>query len=260
MKLETRVHTRLAAGETVYGGWSNLNSPLAVELLAGGTDLDFVGMDLQHAAVGAGDSVHLLRAMQSVAPEVTPFVRIATRDKYWIEQSLDSGYVGLIVPLVETAEHARDLVRAAYYPPAGARSRAGTLRATLYEDYFETINDKLFLIPQIESRDGLDHCEEIIDVPGVSGVLLGPGDLSLSCGWMGVDLWSHQPFLDALARVVGACEKTGKIPAIMMAGFEGAKRSRDAGFRVIAFAHDGAEMRTTMVPQTQQALDALRSA
>ena len=259
MKLETRVHVRLAAGQTAYGGWSVLNSPFALELMANGTDFDFIGVDLQHAAMGVGDSTHLLRAMQAAQPEVTPFVRLATQDKYWIEQSLDAGFTGLIVPLVESAEQARALVRAAYYPPRGARSQAGTLRATLYENYFDTIDDRLFLLPQIESRDGLEHCEEIINVPGVSGALFGPGDLGLSCGWSGKDSWSFQPFVEAVRRVVGACTEAGKIPAVMMAGLDNAARARDAGFRLIAFIHDGADIRIDAASQRQSALDTLRS-
>ena len=258
MILDTRVHARLAGGDNAYGGCSVLNSPFAVELLANGADFDFMVVDLQHAPTGPADSIHLLRAMQAARREITPFVRIATQDKYWIEQSLDAGYLGLIVPLVESADQARALVRAAYYPPQGARSQAGTLRATLYDDYHAKINDRLFLLPQIESKTGLEHCAEIINVDGVSGALLGPGDLSLSCGWTAPDRWSQQPFVDAVKRVVGACEESGKIPAIMIGGLDNATCARDAGFRLIAFANDGVAMRTGVVPQTQSALDELR--
>ena len=258
MKLETRVHKRLAAGQTVFGGWFVLNSPFAVEIVANGSDLDYLCVDAQHAAVDFTDSIHMLRAMQAAAPDITPFIRLPTQDKHWIEQSLDAGYVGLIVPLVESAQEAEALVSAAFYPPKGARSQAGTIRSWLYDDYFSSINDRLILLPQIESKTGLEHCEEIVNVPGVSGVLLGPGDLSLSCGWAGKDLWSHQPFLDAVSRVVEACRKADKIPATLTVGLEGARRVREAGFDHIGFAHDGVNLRIDMAPSVKGALAELR--
>ena len=258
MKLETRTHKRLAAGETVFGGWFVLNSPFAVEIMANKSNLDYLCVDAQHAAVDLGDSVHLIRAMQAAAPDITPFIRLPTQHKHWIEQSLDAGYVGFVVPLVESAKEAEALVRAAYYPPVGARSEAGTIRAWMYDDYFTSINDRLILLPQIESKTGLEHCEEIVNVPGVSGVLLGPGDLSLSCGWRGKDLWSHQPFLDAVERVLEACRSANKIAATLTAGVDGAKRVEKAGFNHIGFAHDGLTLRIEVAPNIQGALNELR--
>ena len=185
MQLESRVPRCRDAGRPAYGGWCILNSPGAVEIMAGGLDIDFLVIDQQHSPVGADDTVHQLRAMQAANPEITPFVRIPTQDKYWIEQSLDAGYVGLIVPLVESAEQAKALVQAAGYPPEGSRSQAGTIRANLVygASYFEEIGRRRVLLPQVESAVGLEHCEAIANVPGVSGLFLGPLDLCLSCGW-----------------------------------------------------------------------------
>ena len=258
MKLESRVHKRLSAGQSSYGGWFGLNSPSSIEFLANDVDLDFICVEQQHSAIGQADSIHLLRAMQAANPKTTPFIRLATQDKYGIEQSLDAGYVGLIVPLVESAEEAEALVRASYYPPLGARSQAGSIRARLYEDYFTSINDHLILLPQIESRVGLEHCEDIVGVSGVSGLLFGPTDLSLSCGWTGKDLWSHQPFLDAVDRVIEACRSAGKIAATLTGGLEGTQRVQDSGFNLISFIHEGVQIRVKMVEDAQKILSEMR--
>ena len=258
MKLETRLHACLSARRPAFGVIAALNSPLAVEILAHGSHPDFMALDMQHAAVAPADAVHLLRAVQAADPEVSPLVRIPSLDKHWVEQSLDAGFVGLVLPLVESVEQARALVRAAHYPPMGARSVAGTIRASLYDGYMERIGERLILLPQIESREGLERCEQIADVPGVSGLLLGPADLSLSCGWSG-SLWEQEPFVRAVQRVVAACRSVGKVAAIWIGDAATARRARDLGVGIIGFAADHAELRTSMAPRLSRELQELHS-
>ncbi len=260
MQLRTRVQECLDNGSTAYGALCFLNSPLAVDILTGDCGFDFVGIDMQHGDIGVESSRHLLRAIQSADPMTTPFVRVPTQDKYWIEQSLDAGYAGIIVPQVESADEARRLVQAFRYPPEGARSRANTIRASLYENYFENANSQLLLLPQIESPAGLQHCEEIINEPGVSGALLGPGDLALSCGWPLKDSWSHAPFAEAAERVARACKEAGKVSAIVTGGLDNAIRSREAGFQLISFVGDGAGLRNQVAAGARRELDELRNA
>ena len=86
----------------------------------------------------------------------------------------------------------------------------------------------MILLPQIESNRGLDITENFVTVDGVTGLLFGPADLSLSCAWAGEDLWSYQPFLNAVRTVVAACNNKGKLVAILTSEFEPA---RDMDFR-----------------------------
>lgn len=244
MKFASRLHERLAAGSVALGTTTIVNSPAMLELFADRADIDFVVTDIQHGAVDAGYSVHLLRALQAANPQITPLARVPDHHRYWIAQSLDAGYQGLIVPLTESAEQAEKLVRRTYYPPMGARSKAGSIRAVMYEEYFDTINDRLLLLPQIESAQGLEHVEEIVAVDGVSGVLLGPCDLSLDIGWRQDTLWDQEPFLAAAQRVATACNDRGKIAAVLVGG-KGPLIARDMGYRIIGFTGDGAGTRTT---------------
>jgi len=258
MKLTTRLHECLAEGRVAVGTFAALNSPEAVELLANGTELDFMGTDLQHGGISGRDSAHLIRALQAADPRVTPLVRLPNHEKYWIEQSLDAGYVGLIAPITESADQAEALVQRAYFPPVGARSMAGSIRASLYEDYFDTINDRLLLLPQVESAPGLAHVDEIVGVEGVSGVLLGPGDLSLSCGWAGEDLWSHPPFLEAAERVAAACRSRDRHAAILTGG-NGIYAARDMGYNIIGIGSDAVHVRIGMTEDVRDRLARLRS-
>lgn len=258
MQYVTRLHHCLTDGKLAAGMFISLNSPSVAELLVGSTEMDFVGVDLQHAAVNSSAAVHLLRAIQAADPMVTPLTRVPNHDVYWIQQSLDVGYTGLIVPLVESRRQAEALVRVAYYPPAGARSIAGSIRASLYSDYISTSNQRMILLPQIESAAGLDHVEEIVAVDGITGVFVGPADLSLSCGWRNEDLWSYEPFLAAIQRVINACGEHGKAAGILVVG-DDMIAARKAGFNLVGFGSDAAYIRLNVVSDVNARLQQLRS-
>ena len=255
MKLETRIHECLAEGRPAFGAFATLSSPSAIELLVGYCRLDWMGIDLQHSSLSPFDSAHLLRALQSADPAVTAFARLPGQEKFWIEQSLDTGYMGLIVPQVESADQARALVKASYYPPRGERSYAGSVRASLYDDYFANFNDRLVLLPQIESKAGLENCEAIIQEPGISGALLGPGDLSMSCGWPMTNQWSHPPFRDAVKRVAAVCTEAGKIPATLMGGEDQIRQAREAGYQMLGIGGDSVFIRTDMARQIKELIE-----
>ena len=257
MEFCTRLHQCLAESRLAAGMFIGTNSPATAELLVNGADLDFIGTDLQHSATNAGDAMHLLRAIQAADPMVTPLVRLPNHEAYWIQQALDAGYVGLIAPLVESAEQAAELVRVAYFPPIGDRSSAGSVRASLYGLGHAAVNERLILLPQIESAKGLERVEEIVAVAGVTGVLLGPEDLSLSCGWFGQDLWSYEPFLAAARRVLAACRDVEKDAAVLTGGFV---EARKLGFNIIGIGSDAAAVRVDLVPFANNKLARLRDA
>ena len=251
----TRMHRCLTESRVAVGMSLGANSPGQAELIVNGIESDFFMADLQHQPVTSADSINLLRAVQAADPDVTPLARVPDHSVYWIQQSLDAGYTGLIVPLVESAEQSRNLVRAAFYPPIGDRSSAGSIRASLYGLEPDAANDLIKLLPQIESAGGLDHVEEIVEVSGVSGVLVGPEDLSLSCGWRGLDLWSHRPFLDAIRRILAACRKNNKAAAILTGGY---KEARKAGFDIIGIGSDIAMARVQSVGHINSTFAELR--
>ena len=243
MTQPTRLHQRLAEGKVARGVIFSANSPAAAEAFCGAVQPDFVAVDLQLAATTPTDAQHLLRAVQAVDRLITPMARVPNHDVYWIQQVLDAGYEVLVVPLVESAEQAQALVRATYWPPTGSRSFAGSIRAQVVGPGLEHGNERVLLLPQIESARGLEHLEEIVAVEGLSGVLLGPEDLNISCGWPRADCWSHPPFQNAADRVVETCRRNGKWPAIFTGAPLAAKK---AGFSIIGFSGDLAHIRTVM--------------
>lgn len=246
MQLETRLHHCLAADRPAFGSTAMLTSAEAVELIARHANLDWMMFEMQHLALDVLQVVHRLRALQAADPTITPFARLPSGDHVWIEQTLDAGFTGLIIPQVESAEQARAIASAGHYPPTGSRSWAGSVRAlTIYDNYQAGIDEHLILLPQIESVAGLENCEAIINEPGIHGVLLGPGDLSLSHGWPMNDMWSRTPFCEAVKRVADACTAAGKIAATLMTG-DDAKRAIDAGYRMIGVSGDAVVIRSSM--------------
>ena len=257
MQMLTRLHDRLARSDMAVGAAVGLNSPTSAELLVHNTELDFIIVDLQHVPVTPPDAVHLLRAVQAADPQATPMVRLPNHDVYWIQQALDAGFLGLIAPLCESAQQAQALVNAVYFPPEGARSVAGNIRATLYDDYMSLINEHVVLLPQIESPRGLENAEAIVSVPGVSGLLIGPADLSLSCGWSGQDLWTYKAFLAAVQRITNACCEHEKICAIITAG-ESVFQARKTGIDFICVSADAYHIRTSMSSDVNEIARRLR--
>ena len=252
----TRLHQRLAEGRTAGGVIFSANSPALAEAFVNASRPDFFAVELQHAAVTPSDALHLLRSVHAIDPLITPMARVPNHDVYWIQQVLDAGYEVLVVPLVESAEQAEALVRAAYWPPKGDRSFAGSIRAQIVGMGLEHGNDRVILLPQIESARGLEHLDEIVAVEGVGGVLLGPEDLGVSSGWPRGNPWINPAFLDAAGVVTETCRRHNKLPAI----FTGDPISAsNAGFAIIGFAGDIPYVRTRMAGHVNATLDALHS-
>jgi 4-hydroxy-2-oxoheptanedioate aldolase len=256
MQYLTQLHRRLQHSQVAGGFLLGLNCPALAELLVANAQLDFIAVDLQHAPVTAGEMTHMLQAIQAANPHVTPLVRLPSHDTYWVQHALDAGYAGLIVPLIESAEQARQIVRASYFPPKGSRSVAGSVRASLYEDFVHESNQHMLVLPQIESAAGLDRVEEVVAVDGVAGVLIGPADLSLDCGWNGQKSWEYKPFLSAIAHIVAACRRHGKVAAILTDA-AGSGPAVEAGIQIVGVGCDQAFVRTKMASEVERTANAI---
>jgi len=166
---------------------------------------DWVWIDLEHAPLSLEQAQRLI---QAVAGRAGTVIRVPWNDPVHIKQALDLGCDGVIVPQVRTAAEARDAVAAAKYPPAGIRS-VGIARAQQYgmtlPEYVRGANDRVTVILQIEHIDALPHVADILAVPGVDGVIVGPYDLSASMGRPGE--FAHPEVAAAVAELARACNE-----------------------------------------------------
>jgi 4-hydroxy-2-oxoheptanedioate aldolase len=207
-----RWRLRLGGDDPVVGMWVASCSAYCAEICAG-ADLDWLLIDTEHVP---NDLQSVLAQLQAVAPyDVTPVVRPASGDSVVIKQLLDLGAEVLLVPMVESAAQAEELVRAVRYPPEGIRGVGSALaRASRWnrvEGYLQNAAQSVSLMVQVESQAGLDALPEIAAVDGVDGVFLGPADLAGSLGHLGKQDQPDvvQAIEDAIKTIVAAGKAAG---------------------------------------------------
>jgi len=198
---------RIDRNKPLIGTFCAIDAPSVVEML-GTSGLDFVLVDAEHTQIGRARIEELVRGGDAVGAPV--MVRVPTAEGDWIGSVLDAGAAGIVVPRVGTAAQARHAVAAARYTPDGERG-CGPGRATLYGkrlvEYLQAANASLLVALQIETVEGLDNLEEILAVPGIDVIFIGPGDLALSLGAFGPQ---GRPKLDAaVTKIIDACHAHG---------------------------------------------------
>lgn len=197
----------LASGDPQYGLWLGLANAYTAEVCAG-SGADWVLIDGEHAP---NTLTTVLTQVQAVGGRVEVMARTADRDPTRVKQHLDLGVRNFLVPMVETAEQAAELVAATRYPPEGNRGVASTLNRAAdfgrHSDYLRTAADALCLFVQIESVEGLRNVKEIATVPGVDGLFVGPADLAASMGHLGNP--RHPEVRAAIEEVLEAAHAAG---------------------------------------------------
>lgn len=229
--------TALKSGAICLNGWNLLPDPLAAEMMAS-AGFHSLTIDLQH---GLHDFRSVSLALQTLfGRQVTPFVRVHWNDAGTIGKVLDAGALGIICPMINTAADARKLVEACLYAPDGARSY-GPVRAGFYGGpslYHSQANASITILPQIETAEAVRNMEAILDVPGVSGLYVGPSDLGLSMGLPPVLDRDEPEMIEIYQRVVDLCRDRGKIAGIHNLSAEYALRMAQMGFQFLTIATD----------------------
>jgi len=231
---------RLLAGEMTEGLWLGFGEAYAAEIAAT-AGFDWLLIDGEH---GPNDLRSISAQLGVLWGRVPAVVRPASHDPAVLKQLLDLGAQSLLIPMVETAEEARALVRATRYPPRGIRGMGSDMaRASLWtarKDYVTQAESELLLLLQVETRAGLDALDAILAVEGVDGVFIGPADLAADMGLAGQGTHEgpapqvRDAVLDALART----ERAGRIAGVFAAPEPFVQACRDAGARFIGRGGD----------------------
>lgn len=245
---------RLRAGQPAIGTWVSFASPGVAEALAL-LEPDWLLVDTEHGAVDEQTLEEMLRAIRAASASVTPLVRVAANDVALIKKALDRGAMGVLVPLVDSPDEARQAVAACRYPPEGIRGVAGT-RASRYglamADYYATWNEDVLVGVQIETRPALESVEAIAAVPGVDLLFVGPNDLSASLGVF--RQFDHPDYLAAVRRILQAARSAGKAAGYMARSADEAAARLDEGFQFVSVATDA----RLLMGAAAQAFDRLR--
>ncbi|WP_374442326.1 4-hydroxy-2-oxoheptanedioate aldolase [Pseudomonas panipatensis] len=232
-----RFKQRLQAGEAQIGLWLGLADPYCAELAAN-AGFDWLLLDGEHAP---NDLRSLLGQLQAVAPYPSqPIIRPPIGDSALIKQLLDIGAQTLLVPMVDSAGQARELVRAMRYPPQGIRGVGSALaRASRWNGipgYLDQADEQMCLLVQIENLDGLANLDAIAAVEGVDGVFIGPADLSAAMGQRGNP--GHPEVQAAIEDAIRRIQQAGKAAGILSADEKLARRYLELGATFVAVGVD----------------------
>lgn len=232
---------RLRAGEVVQTAWSiSLTEPAALTELAS-AGYPAVTFDMQHGVHDVGTIAAAIPGV--VAAGAAPVVRIPVGAYSVASRVLDFGAVAVIAPMIELAAEATAFVQQAKYPPVGQRSwgAASAMRLAGVSDpagWLRNANDIVLAFAMIESRAALDALPEILAVPGLDGVFVGPADLSIALSNGSRFAPSSDETQAAVADIAAKARAAGKLAGAFAVSAVDAQRAKAAGFRFIALGVD----------------------
>lgn len=228
----------IQAGQRQIGLWVSMANPYTAEMCAA-CGFDWLLLDGEHSP---NDLSSLLGQLQAIAASSSAaVVRPVAGETWMIKQLLDMGATNLLVPMVDTAKQARELVRAVRYPPQGVRGVGSRLARVsgfgAEADYLAKANERVCLLVQVETEEGLRNLDEIAAVEGVDGVFIGPSDLSAAMGHLGQP--GHPDVQAAIADAVKRITAAGKPAGILSLNDEQSQRYIELG---VCFAAVGGDI------------------
>lgn len=227
----------LEQGKRQIGCWMTFAEPVTAEIM-GTCGFDWLVIDGEHSANDIRSIRDQLVAL--AASPSHPVVRVPVGETWIIKQVLDVGAQTVLVPMVESAEQARDLVRACQYPPHGTRGVGATsARATMFgstSEYIQTADQEICLLVQVENRAGIDALDDILAVEGISGVFIGPADLSTDMGYQGNS--AHPEVRAVIADAFARIKAAGLAPGVLGVTDEATQAYSDMGAQFLAVGLD----------------------
>lgn len=227
----------LAAGKQQIGCWSSFGEAVTAEIM-GTAGFDWLVIDGEHAPNDIRSIRDQLVALATSPTE--PVVRVPIGETWIIKQVLDAGAQTVLVPMVETAEQAAELVRACQYPPHGTRGVGATgARASGYgsvTEYIQTADAQICILLQVENRKGIENLDEILAVEGIDGIFIGPADLSTDMGYQGNS--AHPEVRAMIADAIKRIKAAGKAPGILGVTEESTTAWNEMGAQFLAVGID----------------------
>jgi 4-hydroxy-2-oxoheptanedioate aldolase len=248
---------RLRAGETAYGAWCMIGSPVVAEAIAR-EGFAAVVLDAQHGLWDVSSLVAGAGAVNHAG--AAPIVRVPHNDFALVSRALDFGAEAIIAPMINDADDAGRLAAAAKYPPVGERSW-GPIRAMPLQgysapvDYLREANSGTLAFAMIETAAALANVEAIAATPGIDALFVGPYDLATALSSGKAQDVQAPAVEQAIDRICTAAKTAGKIPGIYCRDAESAVAMAKRGFRFVVAGNDLTTLRGATVAQ----LKALKS-
>jgi len=230
--------TKLLNNQLTIGAWITLGHPTIAEIFSN-AGFDWVTIDLEHSVISLRDAEELIRTVELSG--TTPLVRLTSNSPEQIKRVMDAGSHGIIVPMVNSVDDAVKAIQSVRYPTTGTRG-VGLARAqrwgNRFSEYLDWLEKESVVIVQIEHIDAANCIEEILDVEGVDGLIIGPYDLSGSMGIPGQ--FDDPDFIDVMNKIKTAASnknKTSGVHVVEPDPIELQKRINE-GYRFIAYSLD----------------------
>ena len=227
----------MASPDGAFGPFMICTDPALVEA-AGHAGYDFVLLDMEHGTTTFQTLPNLIRAANVAG--VCPIVRVPRGTDIWIDQALDVGAGGIMIPQIDSAEQAREAIKAAKFAPLGLRGTCRFVRSAGFgaipgSEYFSKANETVVIL-QAEGKKAVENLDEILDVPGIDVIFVGPYDLSSALGHVGeVD---HPEVIECIKGIIAKASAKGIALGCFADTPAKGKVWRDLGVKFIGYAED----------------------
>lgn len=232
-----RLVEKALRGEILLGTWVTINSPEVSEAIST-LNMDWIVVDMEHAPLEVYDAEVILMGIKG--SNTVGIVRVPWNDPVVIKRVLDIGAHGILVPWVNSYEEALAIERAVLYPPKGIRG-VGPRRASMYgsipsKEYYSKYLEDLAVLVQVETPKAVENLDEILKVGTLTGIFVGPSDLSASMGIYGER--DDPRFLSTVKRIAETARGRKPILGIMCYTPREAVRAIEMGYNMITLASD----------------------
>jgi len=223
-------------------GWLSIPNTFTAEAMSK-MGWDSITIDMQHGQNDYSSSISMLQAISN--SKVAPFVRVPWNEPGIIMKMLDLGVLGIIAPMINSKKECEDFVSYCNYPPKGQRSY-GPMRAQLIygSDYYDKANNQIISLAMIETKEAVENIDEILSVPNLTGVYIGPGDMSSSYGLKPQFDVKDGLIFSNITMISQKAKEKGKIAGIHNGTTQYAKEMIKLGFQFVTVSSDFRSMST----------------
>ena len=228
----------LQDGKVALGPFLKFTDPAVVEIM-GFAGFDFVIIDGEHGPISIESAQNMIRAAETA--NITSVIRVRNNDESLILRALDIGAQGIEIPQINSESDAIRAVKSVKYSPQGERGVCRYVRAANYSSmdkfkYFKYANEETMIIAHIEGVDGINNLDEILSVPGIDVIFIGPYDLSQSLGIPGE---VNNPLVtERMKEVILKCKKSKVAVGTFADDVETAKSWISLGVQYMSFSVD----------------------
>ena len=240
---KNHVRAKLKNNESSIGTWLTLPDTIAARLMSR-VGFDWLTVELEHTPVNwetAANSFSII-----AASGLAPLARVPWNTGENIKRVLDNGAYGVVIPMVNSRAEAEMAIAAARYAPLGQRSIGGQLHAANFETdpstYYANANDEILVVLMAEHIEAIEAADEILSLPGIDVVFIGPNDLHNSMGKPPAFESDDKEFIGAVEHIRKTARKYGVAPGIHVVDAEAGRRRLNEGFQFIAVASEAGFM------------------